>query len=119
MVGYSSSADKLSCWLNDSTRRFDANTRAKISILGTDPQTNLRRLSEIIDPKDLPKAYGGQLNWEFGDLPNLDPEIINKFGVDPGTWPVGPIKQEGDSIVARGTTADGKARNIEIGRLRR
>lgn len=95
--------------------RFDANTRAKISILGTDMEKNLARLSEMIDPADLPKCYGGQLDWNFGELPNLDPKIEQAFGLDKARWPIGPIKMEGDQLVARGTSKDGKHRHEVIG----
>ena len=48
---------------------FDENTRNKIQVLGNDPEMNLRKL---IDAKDLPKSYGGKLEWKFEDEPSLD-----------------------------------------------
>jgi hypothetical protein len=38
-------------------------------VLGNDPGMNLRKL---IDSKDLPKSYGGELEWKFEDDPILD-----------------------------------------------
>ncbi|KIL67953.1 hypothetical protein M378DRAFT_73147 [Amanita muscaria Koide BX008] len=48
---------------------FDERTRNKIFVLGKDPGPKLR---EMIDPNDLPKVYGGELEWRFGDEPKLD-----------------------------------------------
>lgn len=51
---------------------FDANTRDKIHILGSD---HAKAISSLIDPSELPKQYGGVLDWEFLDEPLLDDEI--------------------------------------------
>ncbi|KAF9005447.1 CRAL/TRIO domain-containing protein [Cyathus striatus] len=48
---------------------FDEGTRNKIHILGKEPGSVL---CELIHSADLPKAYGGELEWKFEDEPNLD-----------------------------------------------
>jgi len=48
---------------------FDEGTRNKVHVLGKDPGPTLRN---IIAAKDLPQAYGGQLEWTFEDEPALD-----------------------------------------------
>lgn len=59
---------------------FDEGTRNKIHVLGKDPGPTLRSL---IDPKDLPKAYGGELEWEYGDEPSLDEAATEAIGEVP------------------------------------
>lgn len=51
---------------------FDEGTRNKIHILGKDPGPTLRLL---IDERDIPQSYGGQLPWKFEDDPDLDDAI--------------------------------------------
>jgi hypothetical protein len=97
---------------------FDANTRSKISILSNDKEATFKRLTDIIDVENIPKYYGGKLDWEFGALPNLDPVITKSYGLQPNQWPIGPIKIEGDDIVALGTFANGKPRRDVIGSFR-
>lgn len=58
---------------------FDEGTRNKIYVLGSDPGPTLRN---IIDAKNLPKPYGGALDWKFEDEPNLDDEAKNAIGQD-------------------------------------
>jgi len=43
-------------------------------------------LRDLIDPKDLPVKYGGELEWNFDDLPNLDEDTKKLIG----EMPVGP-----------------------------
>jgi hypothetical protein len=62
---------------------FDEGTRSKIHVLGNTPGETLRNL---IDSKDLPKAYGGELDWKFEDEPNLDEDARNCIG----NMPKGP-----------------------------
>jgi len=52
---------------------FDEVTRSKIHILGKDPGPTLRNL---VEPVDLPKSYGGELEWTFHDEPNLDADTL-------------------------------------------
>ncbi|KAI0770450.1 CRAL/TRIO domain-containing protein [Fomes fomentarius] len=63
---------------------FDEGTRRKIYILGKDPGPTLRTL---IEPQDLPKAYGGALDWSFQDEPALDDAAKAAIG----EMPKGPV----------------------------
>jgi len=51
---------------------FDEGTRTKIHVFGKNYSS---QLAEIIDPSQLPKKYGGVLDWEFMDVPLLDDEM--------------------------------------------
>ncbi|KAF7368765.1 CRAL/TRIO domain-containing protein [Mycena venus] len=59
---------------------LDPGTRAKIHVLGKNPAENLLKL---IDAKDLPRVYGGTLEWEFFDEPILDDAAKEVIGVMP------------------------------------
>ncbi|KAF8073450.1 CRAL/TRIO domain-containing protein [Lyophyllum atratum] len=48
---------------------FDEGTRHKIHVLGKDPGPKLR---DLVDARNLPKQYGGELEWKFDDEPSLD-----------------------------------------------
>ncbi len=50
---------------------FDEVTRDKIYILAKD----MDKLKEVVHEEDLPKAYGGALEWSFHDEPLLDNSI--------------------------------------------
>ncbi|KAG8899144.1 hypothetical protein FRB99_006895 [Tulasnella sp. 403] len=66
---------------------FDENTRRKIHILSKSMQ---HQLLDAIDAENLPKAYGGTLDWSFDDPPNLDTpakEALKSIG---GVYPKGP-----------------------------
>ncbi|TDL23192.1 CRAL/TRIO domain-containing protein [Rickenella mellea] len=56
---------------------FDEGTRDKIHILGRDSASTLLTL---VNAPDLPKTYGGELDWKFGDAPNLDDEATKVLG---------------------------------------
>ena len=64
---------------------------AKIFILG--PHETLPTLEAFIDPSNIPKKYGGQLQYEFGDLPVIDPawEGIVKWENGHEAFPTGPL----------------------------
>jgi hypothetical protein len=55
--------------------------------LGKDPES-LTTLQKLIHPKDLPKMYGGELEWTFDDEPNLDDDA--KAALPGGEMPKGP-----------------------------
>lgn len=93
------------------TRWFDPATTKKISVLSA--ATATETLLKFIEKKDLPKRYGGELEWEAGMQPVPDEEmrgVIGRLGLE---WVEGPIRYisrpEGDVIMAVGTV-DGKAR---------
>ncbi|EPQ54685.1 CRAL/TRIO domain-containing protein [Gloeophyllum trabeum ATCC 11539] len=56
---------------------FDEGTRNKIHVLGSDPGPTLLKL---IDVENLPKIYGGQLDFKFEDEPNLDEDARKIIG---------------------------------------
>ncbi|KAI0078216.1 CRAL/TRIO domain-containing protein [Panus rudis PR-1116 ss-1] len=71
---------------------FDEGTRRKIHILGKDPGPTLRTL---IEPSDLPKSYGGELDWKFEDEPALDDAAREMIG----EMPKGPVVFEDGKVV--------------------
>ncbi|CAK3966366.1 Hypothetical predicted protein [Lecanosticta acicola] len=108
-------------------RWFDPITVQKISILN---QTNtLSTLEKFVDIKNIPKKYGGQLEWSFGEMPNLEPEIAramrwksnlkNKAGFR--TLPIGPIMWrydgDGDLVAVATGTENGKVRDEALAGL--
>ncbi|KAG5726883.1 Sec14 cytosolic factor [Termitomyces sp. T112] len=64
---------------------FDEGTRNKIHILGKEPGSALR---DLIHVYDLPKPYGGELEWKFEDDPNLDDDAKAALS---GVMPKGPV----------------------------
>ncbi|KAF2177878.1 CRAL/TRIO domain-containing protein [Zopfia rhizophila CBS 207.26] len=93
-------------------RWFDPITVSKIFILS--PSNIFPTLSQYIDPDNIPKKYGGNLDFEFGMMPVLEPAIDaaltwespadqnGKF-----TWPIGPIKWE--------ESHDGSVKAVAVG----
>jgi len=80
-------------------RWFDPITVSKMFILS--PNNVFSTLSQYIDPDNIPKKYGGNLDFEFGDMPNLEPSIQSAIewkapAVHKGknTIPHGPINWE-------------------------
>ncbi|KAI2475727.1 CRAL/TRIO domain-containing protein [Pyrenophora tritici-repentis] len=80
-------------------RWFDPITVSKIFILS--PQNVYSTLSAYIDHDNIPKKYGGGLDFEWGQLPNLEPTIEAQIKWEnPNTqngrktFPIGPLKWE-------------------------
>lgn len=80
-------------------RWFDPITVSKIFILS--PQNVLPTLSEYIDLDNIPKKYGGNLDFEWGNMPNLEPAIEAAIKWESpatqngkNTIPIGPIAWE-------------------------
>ncbi|KAK9351317.1 CRAL-TRIO domain-containing protein [Lipomyces doorenjongii] len=93
-------------------RWFDPITTSKIFILShNDMKATLR---SYIDPVNLPKQYGGELDFEFGQGPVLDPATkdVLKWEGSYTDFPHGPIywTDKGDHIEA---TAVGHVGNNE------
>ena len=63
---------------------FDEGTRNKVRVLGRDPGPELRK---FIDNENIPKAYGGELDFKFEDEPNLDQAAKDVIG----EIPKGPV----------------------------
>lgn len=73
-------------------RWFDPITVSKIFILGDHEVKST--LEQFIDPKNIPKKYGGgQLDFGWGDAPNLDPVICETAQWENGhtRFPLGPM----------------------------
>ncbi|KAF9059566.1 CRAL-TRIO domain-containing protein [Rhodocollybia butyracea] len=62
---------------------FDEGTRKKIYVLGKDPGPMLYKL---IEKQNLPKPYGGELEWKYEDIPLLDEDAIQEIS----SMPKGP-----------------------------
>ncbi|ORX37620.1 CRAL-TRIO domain-containing protein [Kockovaella imperatae] len=119
VIGAPSFFDTLWSWIKN---WLDPVVASKVFIL---PSKDLfAKLSEHIDPENIPKKYGGQLDWKWGDLPNYDPALLKL--VDPVqeelTLPIGPTRwEEGDDgemvLVATGTK-DGEPRREKVLKLK-
>ncbi|KAL1595642.1 hypothetical protein SLS59_008280 [Nothophoma quercina] len=80
-------------------RWFDPITVSKIFILS--PNNVYKTLAEYIDHDNIPRKYGGGLDFEWTQMPNFEPEIEAAIKWEnPGTQngrktlPTGPIKWE-------------------------
>ncbi|SMR63725.1 unnamed protein product [Zymoseptoria tritici ST99CH_3D1] len=104
---------------------FDPITVAKIQIV-PDKQM-LETLSRFIPVENIPKKYGGKLDWSFGDMPHLEADIANAMRWKDETmernfktFPIGPIKwmhdDEGDLVaMAIGSEGGQKRQNVVAG----
>ncbi|SPN98473.1 related to phosphatidylinositol/phosphatidylcholine transfer protein [Cephalotrichum gorgonifer] len=71
-------------------RWFDPITVSKIFILsGSEVESTLR---QFIDPSNIPKKYGGDLDFSWGDLPTVDPawDGLVEWAGDKKGFPTGP-----------------------------
>ncbi|GAB7357013.1 hypothetical protein MBLNU459_g7841t1 [Dothideomycetes sp. NU459] len=83
-------------------RWFDPITVSKIFILS---KADMKKtLEQYIDPDNIPKQYGGRLDYKFGELPNIEPIIADtlKWSAPEkvngkNTIPTGPIRWQRDS----------------------
>lgn len=73
----------------------------------------LSTLSESIDPANIPKKYGGQLDWTFGDMPALDPGFTDLIE---GELSLHPTFGEGDGAEAR--AGGGGKQSLPIGPIK-
>lgn len=93
------------------TRWFDPATTRKIVVLQASQAT--ATLRQFIEPENLPKRFGGSLDWAMGMHPILDAETKSIVGRLADTWIEGPIRYisrpEGDVLMAVGSE-DGKVR---------
>ena len=83
---------------------MDAGTRAKIHVLGKNPAENLLKL---IDAENLPRVYGGTLEWEFFDEPILDDaakEVIGEMPRGPALFVNGAVVNIASYLVKVGDT---------------
>ncbi|KAF2018518.1 CRAL/TRIO domain-containing protein [Aaosphaeria arxii CBS 175.79] len=80
-------------------RWFDPITVSKIFILSK--ENVFPTLSQYIDPDSIPKKYGGNLDFEWGNMPVLEPAIEQAIHWESpaqqngkNTFPIGPMKWE-------------------------
>ncbi|KAI6793032.1 CRAL/TRIO domain-containing protein [Hortaea werneckii] len=105
-------------------RWFDPITVSKIFILS---EKNMRStLEQYVDLDNLPKKYGGNLDWEFGDMPALDPGIVKALDWEETieqkghkTLPIGPIRWEYEDENGKKGDLVAKAIGTEKGKPRR
>ncbi|EXJ79828.1 hypothetical protein A1O3_08113 [Capronia epimyces CBS 606.96] len=89
-------------------RWFDPVTVSKIFILGKHEVKST--LSQYMETKDFPKRYGGDLEWEWGDLPDLDDKTRAAVETDGNKgWVPGPCLWLGGQRVVVGSV-NGKLR---------
>ncbi|KAJ5819742.1 CRAL/TRIO domain-containing protein [Penicillium riverlandense] len=105
--------DAISQW-------FDPETRLKIFILSLSESKSF--LLSHVDASDLPKEYGGELDWQWQDQPNLDEstrrlvdDLYHK--TDRGEiFPKGPIIYQ-DSCIRLVGSVDGSPRHNAFCRI--
>ncbi|KAJ6034573.1 uncharacterized protein N7446_009324 [Penicillium canescens] len=101
-------------------RWFDPGTTSKIFILSASEVQPT--LTSFMEPSSIPKQYGGELDWTWGEMPNLDEparELLQGLEQDQVEGEKrkdilkGPILFEGDHLKVLGTV-DGKDRRETI-----
>jgi hypothetical protein len=72
-------------------RWFDPITVSKIFIVGSHEVKST--LEEFIETRNIPKQYGGELEFSWGQMPNLDPLIVKTASWENGheAFPKGPV----------------------------
>ncbi|KAA8571284.1 hypothetical protein EYC84_000609 [Monilinia fructicola] len=98
---------------------FDPITTSKIFIISHNDVKST--LESFIEPRNIPKKYGGELDFEFGDMPTLDPALAAVTSWDEATpgFPGGPMywvntkDQESIQAIAVGSKEE-KERREEV-----
>lgn len=85
------------------------------------PGQELAKLSECMHPANIPKKYGGEMEYEFGMPPDLDPEIrelVKWEDEERKGLPVGPTRwvrrEDGQREVVSVGSKDGKERREKV-----
>lgn len=99
-------AEPFPCLHSPRTCRFDPGTVEKIHILSSDP---LERLLEYMPRANIPREYGGDLEWTYGEAPALGEVERAKLSDAPLDGPIA-WDSEASKVVYLGTK-DGKARD--------
>ncbi|KAL4784175.1 CRAL-TRIO domain-containing protein [Aspergillus varians] len=101
-------------------RWFDPVTTSKIFILSASEVHPT--LSSFMEPSSIPKQYGGELNWQWGDMPYLDEparELIGALETAPTEgqtkpgFTKGPVLFKGDKVEIIGKE-NGKSRETIV-----
>jgi hypothetical protein len=98
---------------------FDEGTKNKVHLTGSGPDQG-RELMEVIPKENLPKCYGGEMDWTYEDEPMLDDEIKAKIGAEriqgPVVWEDGKMvllgegeRDEAAKPTQRGPQAESKS----------
>lgn len=86
-------------------------------------------LETYIDPANVPRKYGGTLDWQWGSLPSLEPVIEKALKWDNPTktesgqngFPTGPVRwvesESGDLVAHAVGSVNGKQRDITVAHL--
>ena len=102
------------------TRWFDPATTKKILVLSASEATET--LTSFIAPENLPKRFGGSLDWTFPMSPTPDAETRLLIGHLADKWVEGPIRyisqDEEDVLMAVGSQ-DGRSRRETLARIPR
>ena len=100
-------------------RWFDPITVSKIFILGSHEVKST--LESFIEPKNIPKKYGGELDYKFGELGVPDPawEGVVTWENGHSSFPSGPLlwedSEDGKSMSCFGLgSVDGKPRHEKL-----
>jgi hypothetical protein len=101
-------------------RWFDPVTTSKIFILSAAEVKPT--LTSFMDPSSIPKQYGGELDWQWGDMPNLDEparELVGALETPPAegetkpSFTKGPVLFKGDHVEILGKV-NGKSRQRTV-----
>ncbi|KAI9736786.1 MAG: hypothetical protein M1834_000990 [Cirrosporium novae-zelandiae] len=105
-------------------RWFDPGTTSKIFILGQHEVAST--LTSLIEPENVPKCFGGTLDWEWGDYPNLgenEKKVVGGVQEKAGAakWLKGPLEwRDEDKVTGEPTktvavgTVGGKLRREDV-----
>ncbi|CCU75891.1 unnamed protein product [Blumeria hordei] len=96
---------------------FDVNTTSKIFIISA--AETQKTLEAFIEPQNLPKKYGGELEFQYGDLPKLHANMEENISWegDYSSFPGGPMYwiENDETLVAYAAgSSSGAVRNGKI-----
>ena len=105
------------------TKWFDPAIVSKIQVLSTAKALGV--LTDHVHLDDLPKSFGGRLDWNYGMQPVVDEETRALLGDFADDWPEGPLQYltsfdnreengAGNSVVAVGSQHGKKLRKIPL-----
>lgn len=80
-------------------------------------------LRQFVAPENIPKKYGGELDFAFGDEPVLDPILKEQamWANGHSNFPSGPMywTDKGDSVECRAVGAQGTPRNEVVATIKK
>ncbi|KAF4123073.1 SEC14 [Geosmithia morbida] len=99
-------------------RWFDPITVSKIFVLSSSEVKPT--LESFIEPRNIPKKYGGELDFSWGELPKTDPKWDGVVLWENGhkSFPTGPLlwsdSEDGKRLVCRGHGSKGGSKREEV-----